>query len=524
MADRNRYFAAGAIALPFLLLVMAGSARANGINVNTLDSGSQPYPLCTLEDAVTAANIKATVHGCSAGSGDDTIFFSVTGTIFTDNTLVVTDPQLTISGPTVGSPAGPNPPAGITINGGGEHEILEAENSSYGDFLTLQNLTFSHGFTTIEGAAVLASGTLLTIENSTFESNTATLYGGAIFGGVGEIVITNSTFSGNGATYGGAIYYTGTSTLILTNSTFSGNSAIPSGGGGLVSSSSLLKGTILANNTGGNCFSGGIGDAKYNISSDATCAFNPADSKNNTDPLLDPTGLQNNGGPTETIALESGSPARSFDTDCTDQEATPQPVLTDQRLYGRPNSPSKCDSGAYEFDTVAPFVLVPNTERLQVSRGSSANSDQINLALTFQENGTPTCQSDQDALNAGLGLEVFPGTCETINLSDDVLSAGLNFVAHTVNHQSYGTSVQQTPPVSARIVTLEQKSGGLCGEWTLNLEAAGLNTTSLGSGPVALLLIAGDDSFQGCFDITNAIIGSQIPKVVIPVVRRGARR
>ncbi|MFZ2063250.1 MAG: hypothetical protein WAU82_19740 [Candidatus Binatus sp.] len=55
MAVPIRRATLAAIALPALFVAMAGLARANTITVNTLDSGSQPAPLCTLEDAVTAA-------------------------------------------------------------------------------------------------------------------------------------------------------------------------------------------------------------------------------------------------------------------------------------------------------------------------------------------------------------------------------------------------------------------------------------------------------------------------------------
>ena len=68
MAVRIGRSTLAAIALPVLFLAMAGLARANTILVNTLDSGSQSAPLCTLEDAVTAANTQSPVNGCPAGT------------------------------------------------------------------------------------------------------------------------------------------------------------------------------------------------------------------------------------------------------------------------------------------------------------------------------------------------------------------------------------------------------------------------------------------------------------------------
>jgi hypothetical protein len=281
----------------------------------------------------------------------------------------------------------------------------------------------------------------------------------------------------------------------------------------------MVKGTIFAANTPHNCATMTINDKGFNISTDASCGT----SHDNTDPLLDPAGLANNGGPTQTIALQMGSPAIDLMTpvaNCTDVNGTA--LLTDQRLYGRPDptNPNACDSGAYEADAVAPFVLVPGSERLQIARSSTPNSDQVNMGLTFIENGTPDCTMDEDALNSGFGLSLFEGTCASIpNLG---LTLFLDpFVVRTVNHQSYGTLYQTAPPdilqqasetVSARLVALSTPMGS-CGEWTLNLEVAGLNTAALGLGgsnPFALVLNDPSGDGQTCFDITNAIVGNQI--------------
>ena len=150
-----------------------------------------------------------------------------------------------------------------------------------------------------------------------------------------------------------------------------------------------LKGSILADSTPDNCNT--TLTASYSLADDDTCFTNGSSGNMVVTPTsavgLDPLGLQNNGGPTQTIALESNSPARGLDTDCTDQEATPQPVFTDQRLFSRPDSPSECDSGAYEFDGVAPIVV--NTERLQIARSTTPDSDQVNMAFTFDRDWRP---------------------------------------------------------------------------------------------------------------------------------------
>ena len=85
-------------------------------------------------------------------------------------------------------------------------------------------------------------------------------------------------------------------------------------------------------------------DGGYNIDSDTSCGFTQATgSLSNTDPLLDPAGLQDNGGRTQTIALQPESPA----VDLVGQGACPPPT-TDQRGVGRPQEEA-CDSGAFEL-------------------------------------------------------------------------------------------------------------------------------------------------------------------------------
>ena len=161
--------------------------------------------------------------------------------------------------------------------------------------------------------------------------------------------------------------------------------------------------------------------------------------------------MANNGGPTETFALETSpsmSPAidRIPVADCTDQSSpTPQPLGTDQRLFTRPDpgNPNACDSGAYEVGALQPFVL--NSERVQIARSSTANSDHVNIGLTFTENGDPDCDlgvgADEDALNDGINVALFQGTCAGIPANGLITNLD-TFTVHTVNHQQYGTLFQ----------------------------------------------------------------------------------
>ena len=549
MAGSNRRFAIAAVLLPLLFLVISGVARANDIFVNTTDGESPAAPLCSLPDAITAHNLEIPINGCNAGSGLDTIFFDVTGTILIDETLEVTNGILTIQGPLFGcSGVGP---CGITVDGGGTIQIMQV------DALTLVglfNLTFADGsannFT--GGGAVSSNGNLLQVVDSTFLNNTAHGpdatdggRGGAISQvSNGEVEIINSTFVGNtavpgttsGDSFGGAIYSTASSSLTrldITNSTFSGNGASKGGVYHTMDNHPELKGDILANSTSGkNCGALKPIDKGFNISDDVGCSFSGT-SVNSTNPQLDPDGLENNGGPTATIDLQPTSPAiNRIPVPCTDQETpTPQPLGTDQRLFARPDPAQRnfCDSGALEFGALAPYVL--NNERVQVARStSSSNADKVNIGITFTSNGDDSCDlgplGDEDALHFGFGLALVQGTCASLPNSGLFLNL-FPFVIHTVNHEEYGTLFQSfgSETVSARLLALPTPPTA-CGEWVLNLEVSGLNTPALGLGggnPFALLISDFTDA-EGCFDITNAVVGTQAPPPPPGGHRRRVRR
>jgi len=121
--------------------------------------------------------------------------------------------------------------------------------------------------------------------------------------------------------HGGGISGGGT----ITNSTLSNNYAVLSGGG--IEGGATLGNTILNANAPENIYGGAISHG-YNLSSDDGGGHltGPGD-QINTNPLLGP--LQDNGGPTFTHELLSGSPA----IDAGDPNFTPPPYY-DQRDPG----------------------------------------------------------------------------------------------------------------------------------------------------------------------------------------------
>ena len=141
-------------------------------------------------------------------------------------------------------------------------------------------------------------------------------------------------------------------------------------GGGIYSSApTTTDSSIIALNTAstGPDFTGGGGlqSMGYNIignNADAVISSQATDQIGTPtapiDPLLGP--LTDNGGPTLTHALQTGSPAINRG----DPAAPPQ----DQRGYGRLGVP---DVGAFEFDGVAPSTLGNISTRAFVQTGDN---------------------------------------------------------------------------------------------------------------------------------------------------------
>jgi predicted outer membrane repeat protein len=250
--------------LPLAALVTAPSASAATITVDTISDGVPGDGLCSLSEAIQAANTNAAVDACAAGSGADTIGFNtgLTGTITLAGTLSVTE-ALSINGPGAGT---------LTVSGGNAVRLLEVnaaldisgltltdgQAADVGgilnnDDLALTNVvvsdTTSTGFGNPAGA-IVNYGTL-TITDSTLSGNQASGgFGGAV-GNYGTTTVTRSIFSGNSAPAlsGGAIYnYYPDSSLTVTDSTFSANSA-PYGGAIVNSVGMTITNTTFSTNS-----------------------------------------------------------------------------------------------------------------------------------------------------------------------------------------------------------------------------------------------------------------------------------
>jgi len=234
---------------------------------------------------------------------------------------------------------------------------------SNGGTATINDSTVSNEDTRGVGGGIGNGGTL-TITNSTLSDNGATASGG-IFNS-GTLTISDSTLSSNGSDFGFGGIDNNSGTLTISDSTLWQNGP---GSIGNVSGHVTVAGTIVADSTPGkDCF-GSITDAGFNLDDDGSCGFGGT-SLSDTPAGLDPTGLHDNGGPTQTIALESGSAANGAVQSAT-LCSTP-----DQLGVARP---TPCDIGAVEL-VIPQAITSPN--HVAVSLGSP-------LSFTVTTSGWP---------------------------------------------------------------------------------------------------------------------------------------
>jgi Right handed beta helix region len=300
--------------------------------------------------------------------------------------------------------------SGLTLRNGSESSSQGAGIQNTGT-LSITNCTLS-GNSAAKGAGLYNEGTS-TVSNSTFSGNTAIgisggqdSQGGAIYNtGPGTLTLTNCTLSGNSVTGGanplggsggtgrGGAIYNAESNAVVTNCTIAGNTAnggagTPAGqafGGGIFSQGTHIQSTIVANNTVTSTgppnpdVSGLFISQGFNLigKRDGSTNFTAATDQTGTiasplDPML--ASLQNNGGPTQTIALLPSSPAIDKGTSSgltTDQRGAGFPRTVDDPATPNATGGNGADIGSFELQTIAPTVLGNISTRLVVGTGDN---------------------------------------------------------------------------------------------------------------------------------------------------------
>jgi hypothetical protein len=373
----NPYTITMASALPNIADAgISGTLTINGLGASSLIiSGNDGNTLRDFNIFNIDSGANLAISGVTVSGAKTTNTGKIYGGAF-NNTGTLTITNSTISGNVAGYKGG-----GIFNNGSLTitNSTLSGNTTSYGGGvynsangnLTISNSTIS-GNSGASGAAINNKGGTLNITNSTISGNSAFTGGGGIYIN-GSASISNSTISGNSAFSGGGLYaVNGTITLI--NNTISGNSASNLGGGIHNQFATInIANTIIANN--GNTDYFGSGNDTVNLISPSTDAnnivskgsFSWATTKTSSQINLGP--LQNNGGPTLTMALQSGSAAIGAG-DASISDATPINGL-DQRGAKRNTS----DIGAYSIG-------------IQVTTTADSGAGSLRQAIT-DANNTP---------------------------------------------------------------------------------------------------------------------------------------
>jgi hypothetical protein len=372
----------------------SGGSGGNGGGVYATGPGALTVSASTISDN-SAGPGGAGGSGAPAGSAGGG---GAGGGIFTASTTNMTGTTIFGNTTAAGTPGQGNALAGAPGDGGGlfnDMGTLTVSNSTFSGNRTGTGGSSPTGIAQMggDGGGLLNYGGTVLLAGTTFTGNTTGDGGGGMFpgsgglgGGIandqGTVTLLNTTVAGNATGNGGLspamtqgaagsgagiAVLDGATTLV--HATVTGNrtgtGSVQLGGGLYVTGAgepeASFKNSIVAGNIPQNCslaLAGKTVDEGNNISfPDTTCPGAGAD------PRLGP--LQDNGGPTRTMALLAGSAAIDR------VPAGAGCPATDQRGFGRPQG-SACDSGAFEFvpppialDVTAPVAgLVVRRQRL----------------------------------------------------------------------------------------------------------------------------------------------------------------
>ena len=328
--------------------------------------------------------------------------------------------------------------------------------------LLLQNSTVSGNNATMGGGIAAAATAQLigvTVSGNRPSTGRLTRGGGIIISSTGSLLLGNATVSGNtavdetgAASQGGGVHSSGT--LVIIASTISANSA--GEGGGLYSvapatgAATSLQNSLISHGTGGACGGPGLDNltATANVISDATCQFKDPSNLQSVNPQIG--ALADNGGPTNTHALQPTSPAIHHAGSC---------ATTDQRGFTRV---TPCDSGAYEYRAPTLNVVMQvvndsggnfNPSRFTVHVRSAAGGDVSGSPQPGSASGTgytlaagSTYAVAADALagytlsvsgdcTAGGSITLQEGQARTCTITADDIAPTLRVITNVVNNE-----------------------------------------------------------------------------------------
>ncbi|MGQ0804127.1 MAG: choice-of-anchor Q domain-containing protein [Actinomycetota bacterium] len=328
----------------------------------------------TLTNSTVSSNTASGVGGGITSNGAVTLTNSIVtgndgggaGGIYTTDALTVTNSTIQGNDGTF--------PGGNSV-GGASVGTASVTNSTITGNTAETNGGLAAGGLGLVGAA--------TIEASTISGNSVSGTPSDAAGGVGslggDVTATNSTISGNStaAASGDDVGGVGANDVTLLHSTVVENSGADAGNvsalDGADDGSLTTFGSVIADPGSPNCVVGtdGTTSGGYNFADDTSCDLNDAtdDEDAANDPMLGALG--NNGGATQTMLPQSGSPL----IDAIPNGDCDPGAPTDQRGVSRPQN-SRCDIGSVEVSPSPPPPTSPPSPPVcpakQASVGGSA--------------------------------------------------------------------------------------------------------------------------------------------------------
>jgi hypothetical protein len=307
--------------------------------------------------------------------------------------------------------------------------------------------------------------------------------GGGLYVGTGNLTLTSTTVfantakggsafscqsyphcTGGGGAAGGGLYINGAS-VSLAGVTLASNSALEglagggtngtSSGGGIAKlAGSLVSNVALIGNNEqdsgianhGDDVSGAI-SASHSLLSQTAGATITDDGGNlfNTDPQLDPAGLKFNGGPTQTVALQDGSPAIDKGDNAVCAAPVPNGLAkVDQRGFPRFRTGDElCDIGAFEFTN----LLIHPTTEFYGTEAVGAQSPVRKVPLTNEQTTTVALATALGGTDPGdfvvggsCGTSLAPDTTCVISIAFKPTATGTRKALLTVSDSPDRTS------------------------------------------------------------------------------------
>lgn len=338
----------------------------------------------------------------------------------------------------------------------------EAAGGIMGDVVSLAGVTVTdNGVDAADvsgssGAGIFARGGVAivdsTISNNLSAGPSARINGAIFVAGTEPSLLSNSTVSGNRSGAGGGIMLAAPgATLTVVNSTITGNHGDGATYAGIRANGAVTLANTIVFSNDVDCVSGPNGSfvsGGHNIDGDGSCNLTAGSDLPREDPRLGP--LADNGGPTQTHALLSGSPA----VDAGDNDLCPE---ADQRGIARPDDGNLdgvavCDIGAVEqladdlridgLSVDSEEIVVGAQFGLNAAAGNGGRRDVDSVVLRIglppelaYVSGSAVCASVSDEVICDIG-RLGPGRSTEVQIVLRAVSGGTVAVTASVSGEA----------------------------------------------------------------------------------------